>query len=567
MVVTALRALHSITEATTLSAQAASSLSALADLVFTPHGLGAFHTILESGSETNFSLEQKHLVAALVGRLCKEDKHQEALANYGLLDDLAILLAKIVVARGEVVPGAAEQGKPHGLDELIPNPAPPGAKLDVILEAIAAIIAESRFRACLFICSPALLAAFPYVEFNPLAKVPRAARDALEMAGLASIRWRLGAMDYLLPAVPVVQHKPQSTPFPSLGFSVSRQSSAANRNGNSRSASQFSFWDAGHSENSSTSAEPESDDVESPLIPWLIHLIRSTGGLDRVMAASVLASLFKAGFANSDREAMIGCLVVPPLCTLIKEASEEVIGTTSISSDTTGAWAILDRAPAVLARLIAGSELLQKAAHDNGAIKRVGKLLVESYSKSTEHLPPRPWSPTSDRALDEGGHMSTSRLGEPGLLPLKAHRLRLRESALKLIAAIIPLKDEYRKLFAAEQDAVGYVVESLKVCPSKPNMTKDRAKPEKETEETNASLEESPYGNNPKSVIIAACHVVRLLSRSISILRTYLWDYGVGQPLFRLLRHPDTEVQVAACSAVCNLILKVSPVQEVSMCP
>lgn len=548
-----------------MSTQASTSLPLLTDSILVPSTLDAFHSILGSGGHTQ-SYEAIHLVAGVIARLCCEDKHRNAAANHGILDDLATLLAGFVVARGEVVPGAAEHGVNHGLNELIPNPAPSGAKPDVILEAITAIIAESRFRALLFINSPALLAIFPYVVFNPVAKGPRLTRDSQETSGLASTRWRLGAMDYILPIVPSAQPKVSAASFPSMGFSLSKRNSDILRNGNSRSLSRFTFGEAVQPEKPSSPLpfDLELEEMESPLVPWLIHLFRSTSGQERVMAASVLACLFKADLVDSDRESMIACLVIPPLFEVIRETSEEVLGSSTTSSNNTESWKLLIEALGVVARLLSGAELrtdsLRSAAVDGGAIRRASTLLTESYSMLSEPSARRQWSPSGAKPSTAEGH--APRLGEPGLLPSRAYRLRLRESSLNLIASLIPYKEEYRKLLD-EAGAVGYAVESLKSCPSKPSMAKEE-KENKDAEDVAESHGESLYGNNSSSIMISACHVIRLLSRSIKVLRTSLSDYGVGRPLFKLLQHPDVKVQVAACSAVSNLVVEFSPVREVS---
>jgi hypothetical protein len=262
---------------------------------------------------------------------------------------------------------------------------------------------------------------------------------------------------------------------------------------------------------------------------------------------------------------MVAYLVIPPLFEIVKETSEEVLGSSTVSSNNTESWKLLMEALDVVARLVSGAELrtelLRNAAVDSGVIRRAGTLLTESYSMISEQAPQKQWSPSTTKVSSSDGY--APRLGEPGLLPSRAHRLRLRESSLRLIASIIPYKEEYRKLFD-EGGAVGYVVESLKPCPSKPSMAKPEAEA-KDAEETESSHGESPYGNNSSSTIVSACHVIRLLSRSIKVLRTSLSDYGVGRPLFRLLRHPDIKVQIAACSAVSNLVVDFSPVREVSL--
>ncbi|OIW27546.1 ARM repeat-containing protein [Coniochaeta ligniaria NRRL 30616] len=554
IVLWALRALNSIAESSSLASNAASSLGALANLLFTPLCLDASHSILASESRHRVVQEQKYLAASLIGRLCHVEKHQTALANYGILDDLATMLAAFVVARGEVVPAAAQIGHSDGLDHMIPAPAPPGANLAVVLEAISAIIADSRFRAYLLICSPAMMAVFPNTEFEPATKAKQRVRMTLAEHNLGSLTTPpLGAVDYLLPIVPAVQPKPstQAAQFPPLGFTPSRDTPSTN--GNARSSYKFSFWDTA----SAATGQSEADE-ESPLIPWLIHLIRCTSGLEKVNAASVLASLFKAGFADAEREPVIAALVIPILCRFLKYHS----ALPDDSSDIVGTFrAILERTPAVLARLIAGSELMQKAAYDCKALKSAAQLLVESYNLPAQQTAPRPWSPTPSGSSGLDERSAASRLGEQGHLPVVAHKLRIRESALRLIAAMLPFKDDYRKAFV-EQEVIGYVVESLQPCPSKPKTGKERVKPEKAADDTPPPSEPSPYGNNPNSVLIAACHVVRLLGRSISILRTSLEDHGTAMPLFRLLKHPDAEVQVAACGAVCNLVLEYSPVRD-----
>lgn len=532
----------------------------MADLLFTPLSLGAFHSILASESRQRVVQDQKLFVACLISRLCQEEKHQNALANYGILDDLATMLAAFVVARGEVIPAAEQIGESDGLDAMIPDPAPPGCNMTVVLAAISAIIAESRFRAYLLICSPAIMAVFPNAEFEPATKAKQRVRVNLAFNNLGRMSTPpLGAVDYLLPIVPAVQPKPspQTAQFPPLGFAPSRDSPPST-NGNARPSYKFSFWDTA----SAPTGEPEADE-ESPFVPWLIHLVRSTRGLDRVMAASVLASLFKAGFADTERGPMIAALVVPVLCRLLRLQSPP----TDHPCDAE-ALEMLERTPAVLARLIAGSDLLQQAAYDGKALKTAAQLLAESYKLPAQQTSPRPWSPTPGDSADADERRSAaSRLGGRGHLPAVAHKLRVRESALRLMAALLPFKEEYRKALV-EQDVIGYVVESLQPYPSKPKTGKERVKPEKKEAEGDAPAPSgpSPYGNNPNSVLIAACHVIRLLGRSISILRTSLEDHGTAMPLFRLLKHPDTEVQVAACGAVCNLVLEYSPLRDVSGC-
>ncbi len=114
----------------------------------------------------------------------------------------------------------------------------------------------------------------------------------------------------------------------------------------------------------------------------------------------------------------------------------------------------------------------------------------------------------------------------------------MRESTLKAASALISFKDEYRKAFV-DQDVMPLLVESLTSTPTKPRSSRERPRSPPKEDEAAPSPETDPaYGGNTAGVMIAACHVVRMLSRSVSILRTTLQDAGVSAPLFRLLRIP-----------------------------
>lgn len=561
VVLAALRAFSNITDAARLSSQASDDADALAEILFAPRTLGALLDILTSNSTSAVLQQQKRLVCGLISQLCKEPHHQNALANVGILDALATMLASFVVRRGEVVPGAELQD--DGLADLLPSPAPSGASLEDTLQAISAIIDDSRFRACMLLSSPAIMAVFPDTEFAPVAKELRSVWNTLEMAGLSSLRAKPpGAVDYLLPALPVNQPKGSSSQhshFPLLSSSLTRDV---------LSRSKATAWEPNSADTGSPNSDSEADDGESPLIPWLIHLVRSTTGLTRVLAASVLASLVKVGFASPERETTIGLLVIPVLCQLMKEQEKEkesVLGNSAhVKPCVATNWAILERIPAVLARFVADSEYLQQATSDCGAIKTVCRLLKDSYEPIHDQVPARPWSPTPDQGSDHSEGSVASQVGVRSRLPLYSHKIKTRESSLKFIAAMSSFKEELRKAMV-EQGAVPYVVESLTPFPSNPKLGKDKSKAdEAQVEESSSRTGGSHFCDNTNAVIIAACHVIRTLSRSIGILRTYLEDYKVAIPLLKLLKHHDPAVQVAACGAVCNLVSEVSPMRGVS---
>jgi hypothetical protein len=509
----------------------------------------------------------------LISRICHEERHQQGLANSGVLDALATKLASFVVAEGLVIPGAEILAQRDGLQDYFPSAAPSGANLAIILEAIAVIITDSKFRASQLLYSPSILAIFPMSQPTDfiVTQNARAAWNAFNAAGLSVRQSQLNAVDYLLPFVPPHQLKSTSasaSAFPPLGTSGSRENlaplgrSAANKyNGASLpSWSDSPGIDSGTAPQDSITTD--SEDPESPLIAYLILLLRSGTGMTRLMAASVLTALYRAGLTHKTRETAIGLLVVPLLVHLLDEPviPSKAKDSLRYEEDVLLHKAITERTPAILAMLITDSEFLQKAAFDAGVVGKLSKMLKVSYDPVPETSNPHPWSP----AGEEHGQSVDSpspRLGRNGQSPLLVHKIKVRESTLKAIAALVPFKDDYRKAIV-DQGMVPYIVESMSSTPGKPS-PKTSEKSEKVLNQSHEEETKQGYGINPVNVLIAACGAVRALSRSVSVLRTTLIDNGVAEPVFRLLQHPDIEVQIAATGTVCNLLTDVSPMREV----
>ena len=63
----------------------------------------------------------------------------------------------------------------------------------------------------------------------------------------------------------------------------------------------------------------ESEEPESPLIAFLIYTLRSQTEMERLMAASVLTVLYRAGLTNKTRETAIGLLVIPLLVHMLDD--------------------------------------------------------------------------------------------------------------------------------------------------------------------------------------------------------------------------------------------------------
>ncbi|KAH8714370.1 armadillo repeat protein [Ilyonectria robusta] len=552
LVVAALRALTDIADASALApASSPFDLESLADAIFSTQYLESFGAMLSISSTNHLLQSQVPLAAGLISRLCREDRHQHALATAGILDALATRLASVAVARGHVVPGADVVANFEGLFEAFPEPAPKSLRLRPILEAIAAIIGDSKYRTHRLANSPSILAVFPPIKFERTGETAESKQDQ-EYPGFGNPRQQpLTAMEYILP---INISRPLSTsPYASGVVSDSQSSSRSSLSKFSSSA----IWDSPRPQPAGANLDGDSAEVESPFVPWLVYLVRSSDEYERLLASSILAALIKCGVGSKSlRETTLGLLVVPLLVDMVAKNDKDASDVDELDSTKR---TILEQAPVVLARMVVDSDYLQKSAYDCDAVKVLSKLLKHAYTPVQNTTQPRYWSPLPDTEMDVEDSTPLTQLGEDGQNSLLIHRLKVREGTLKAIAALAGGSEDYRKAFLAEE-IVSYVVESLSEFPRKPKSIKERT--DKTTDHAPRQTATAGYGANPAGVIIAGCHVVRMLSRSVSTLRTALVDHGVALPVFRFMKHPDVNIQIAATATIINLVVEVSPVRE-----
>ncbi|RCI15386.1 hypothetical protein L249_6981 [Ophiocordyceps polyrhachis-furcata BCC 54312] len=549
IVVAALRALTEIARAAALASPSSPlDTQSLADSLLVPQHMESLNIMLSFATSNHLVQSQVTLAADLISRLCREERHQHALVVAGVLDSLASQLARFAVRDGLVIPGAEEMAYSDGLYEVFPQPAGANAAIGPILEAIAAILGDSKYRANRLVYSPALLAIFPLIKRDPERRPP----SHQHLHFNASY-----AMDYLVPAMPVTPPRnPSAANPPPERFDTSPTSSRT-------SLSKFgtaAIWD---SPRNRALGEGATEEAESPVVPWLFHQVRGLAGYDRLMAAAVLAAVLKADLGRKcDREKSIGLLIIPLLIDMLEKIDKDKASEGS-DSDTAAKRLLLERAPAVLARLMTDSDYAQQAAFDAGVVKVLSRLLRGAYQPVPLTEQPKYWSPQADAVVEPGSGSGSSQLGDGGQNALLAHHLKLRESTLQAMGALAAGKEEYRKALVAE-DVVPYVVESLWEFPRKPRQVKERPKDRQEPARKGPS---AAYGTNTVSILVASCHVVRMLARSVSILRTALVDYAVAMPIFRFLKHDDINVQIAATATIINLVVEVSPVREVNPLP
>lgn len=511
----------------------------LADLVFASESIAALRRVIAQEYSSPRSTACIELGAALIGKLCTEEGHKTALAECGVLDALAVKIASFVVAQGFVLPGAEDHLQEPGALGDLPVPAPASARLAPILRAVTVIIEHSKWRAEHFLSSPGLVTVFPKQApaFAP-SDVKRGPWGAAYLSGSAVPR-HSGAnpVDGLLPSFPLIHVKSSSSSanFPPLGNTSSQR-----RNSHSFSA-PFSLAET-----------PTAEEDENSIIPWLLCVLRAEAGMVRLMAARLVTVLFRLGLAKKHRIPMFGYLLVPILIRML-DKDFELPNEPGASDDglITPTQRLKEEAPAVLANLVMDDQELQRHAVDGNALKRLSQLLKDTYNPMSDTLRPMWYAEGDSPARDPESLSSECRLGPPGYSPTLCHIMRYRESILKALAALVPFKDEYRKQ-VCKNGVVPYIIDSLKPRPS--DAPADALSMPKNT----------PADGNPTPTLLAACGAARMLTRSVSVLRTSLIDAGVAQPLFALMKHHDLEVQIAATAAICNLALDFSPMKEVS---
>ncbi|PYH83904.1 armadillo repeat protein [Aspergillus uvarum CBS 121591] len=533
-----LRTLNNVADRLPLQSQQRSFKDTrLADLIFSSEYIGCFARILGRDYGNYHDQAAIELAASLIGKLCTEESHKAVLAECGVLDALAVKVASFVVAQGFVYPGAEEHVQEPGALGSLPPPAPPGAKLAPILRAVTVIVEHSKWRAEHFLSSPGIVTVFPkqLAEFAPW-DIKRGPWGATYLSGSAVPR-HAGAspLEYLLPSVPLAQNKasPSTSNFPPLGH----QGTTHRRQSHSFPTPLSSF------------EMPSAEDEENAVVPWLLYIVRSESGMVRLMAARLATVLFRLGLTKKHRVSMLCYLMIPILIRML-DKDYEVTADDGVQygGSIPSSERLREEAPFVLALLVIDDHELQRHAYEGGAIKRLSQLLKETYNPVQDTVRPMWHADGEEGLLGPDTTSPECQLGPPGFSPLHCHVMRYRENILKALAALVPFKDEYRKA-VCENGVVPYIIDSLKPCLDE--LSEDASTPKNTVAD-----------GNPTPTLLAACGAARMLTRSVSVLRTSLIDAGVATPLFVLIKHPNIEVQIAATQVICNLALDFSPMKE-----
>lgn len=548
LVLNALRSLNAVADSLFLSHSGHdTSEDGLLNLLYTEQHLPTIANLIAQTSPSLVAQQQIALTAALISKTCRDEHHRAMLAQTGVLEALAVRLASFVVATGYSL-NPCNGGSKHIGDVA---PATSRSRISPILQAIGAIIQHSKPRAIQFLNAPAFASVFQKSEADvgssddkkPTVWGPNA-------SNMFSVRQTPpNTVEVLIPPLPNTYFRSSlasNSNFPPLGAL-----------GSSSKQGQMSRSFSSAIEVIQSQGLEFIEEEESTLIAWLLYIARLENEVTGLMAAWVLAILYRHGLTKRGREAVFALLLVPSLVRMLDKDSNTSLDALNIYDTSVLASPdrlIKEQAPLVLAMLAANSLEIQKAAADAGAIKKLSQLLKESYDEVPANASVAMWTPESSTSRHSEGRDEGAKLGPAGVSATAYHVMRLRASVLIALAAIASDKDEYRRAII-DNGVVPFVIKTLKPEESDP------------VAQANGQAEGTlryrrAFTGNCKDAILAACGAARALSRSVSTLRTSLMDAGLPASLFVLIKCQDIQLQIAATAVVTNLVLHFSPMRE-----
>lgn len=539
-----LRTLHNLVDSVSLATQEHSaSQSSLLELLYGERTLSGFAELIVQNSTSIITHQQVGLICSLISKTCQEDHHRRSLVECGVLDALAAQLASWISY-------TLLQSDFHAAPQPSSQLCLGRTRLSSVLQALGVIIQQSRPRAQRLLNSSLIGKAFQTMEEQlrtlhekHMASIPAGIRSKVQMPN--------SCVELLLPTARSSQSRipnaSSSAGYPPLDAIKTADTS----------------WPKGFStsvEISSSEGLEHTGSTESPLVAWLIHIVRTFDEITGLMATWLLANLYRLDLVKKDREASIALLVIPSIVRMLDsdtKFSQDTIHPFDNSISSSLDDLVKQEAPAVLAMLTINNTRAQKAAVDAGAIDKLSQLLKETYepiSTSQSSM----WSSDPSESSVMISKDESTRLGPEGVSPAAYHSAKVRETALVALSALASAKDEYRKAII-ENGVISFIIRTLKA-----DDVKFAVIPNAETL-NEEGIERKIIHGNCRDAILAACGTTRALSRSVSTLRTSLMDAGLAAPLFVLLKCQDMEIKIAATAVVCNLVLEFSPMREVSI--
>lgn len=582
LILSSLRTLNTMSDTYFSPSRNINPRDAIATILYIPEVLENVRQILAQERNDVIVQQQISLAASLIAKTVaimvegdeaceKAERHQRRLVEAGVLDALATRLGSFYV----------KDRRKHLGDSVVveglPAPAPPSGKVAPILQAIAAIIQGQKLWGLQFVYALTMMRLFP-VKDGKEDEREKVASGASSAAATFIPQGKTGSAQLQPPSQIITpaafpplsaavrererpNHPPPSYNYPSLGSAVG--ASTRRRPSWTRIPDEIPTplpppppevqeeVVAEEEEEEKEKDFMESRDYEeTDLAVTLIGQVRTGDAMTRLAAASVLTNLFVIGLVPKKLHSILALLVVPVLVRLLDEDDRDgsskgklefgSAGVGGVDLATWNKWQVEEMAPAVLARLIVDSAELQKAAFEADAIKKLAGIL----KKACEVPQPEKGPPEDDC---EGAVQDEEFTRGPHYY----HRMRVKDSSLRALANLGLSRDEYRKSIIEAGIPTLIVANCLR-----PDVDLSIITPEQ------FAKSDSRGEPNPPEVLVAACSVIRSVSRSVSILRTSLIDAGIAIPTIALLRHPAVSVRLEAAKASCNLVLEFSPMRK-----
>ncbi|KAL8807076.1 MAG: hypothetical protein Q9182_000909 [Xanthomendoza sp. 2 TL-2023] len=539
VVLAALRTLNTIANASTLeSLDADDQNRGLVHSLYTDDHLPSIVQLLSQASSSHLVQHQISLTAALIASTCRDESQRGLLVQAGVLEALAFQLSTFIGITDHIL------CSPRGIHRSSAYPEVPSATsqswLASVLAAIGTIVDSSRPRITNLLSTPALTNVLSRFE----AEIAIPQEENSNHWPHHAVKPSVTRLDYLLPQLPPFSTR-RSLPENNHHPPISSSTNPARQPSSVRALNH-----AYDSVDGRGATLPQEE--ENPMVAWLIYIARAESGITRLMAAWLIGLFYGAGIIDKRRDVSFAMLLVPLLVRMLLE---------DVKFTTSGPNAVpkrLVQAPAILAMLTLDSLELQRAAVDAGAIRRLAKLLKESYDPLPAESETSQWTAEPDMNIMLDNGQADTCIRDFSRQAIAYQMVQSRESVLKALASLASLSDDYRKTII-DNGVVPFVIESLK-----PRLKLSTLEENQQDKANGDDAESPPHLVNPSGVIVAACATARALTRSVSTLRTSVMDAGLAAPLFVLLNHLDVKVQIAATEVVSNIALEFSPMREVS---
>ncbi|KAK5072370.1 hypothetical protein LTR64_005161 [Lithohypha guttulata] len=469
-------------------------------------------------SSQNTHHEQQAMEAALtlICKTCTREREKRILVETDILNNLCdkvvqfINLQKIPVWQGKRFGYELQHshGQPHQIQEKANH-------VSLVLETIALIIEKSESHAQTFVSHAGLLAA--------MSVLPHTEDDIQNFGSSFSIP---PIITIALPTVPdpYSMNAARRSQFPPLSVSSSAQKR------------RTSAIQSPRDQNSIIVEENDRDEQgEYLIVPWLLYLVRTSGGRRRFAAARLLGILKCHNLMHPTRARSLAALLVPILVHMLLTHND---------SDAPGFYGHL--VPSVLAMVVKDNEYLQKAAVEVKAIAKCVFALKTSFENQEDIATTLWWPQQLTHKLTDGEPAYC--LGPGGPSPRMRKVMTWRQGLLQALASLAPDNESYRKE-VVDVGGLPLIMQALE--PFSSSIVEGEIKGD--------SIH--VHGNSPE-VLIAACGAVRALTRSATSLRTKLVDADVAKPIIKLLQTAEPEVRIAATMVMANLAHDFSPMKQ-----